>query len=63
MTAVIYSGNHMSLTRINTKEKLNKHIVVKPEARKKIIPIKKTNKQLAKTLTVIITRELKDSRR
>lgn len=45
MTAVIYSGNHMSLTRINTKEKLNKHIVVKPEARKKIIPIKKTNKQ------------------
>ena len=34
MTAVIYSGNHMSLTRINTKEKLNKHIVVKPKGRK-----------------------------
>lgn len=37
MTAVIC---HMSLTRINTKEKLNKHIVVKPK-RGKIVQLKK----------------------
>lgn len=60
MTAVIYSGDHMNLTRINTKEKLNKHIVVKPKARKNLSNLKKKK---AKTLTVNITRELKDSRR
>ena len=61
MTAVIYSGDHMNLTRINTKEKLNKHIVVKPKSRKNLSNLKKKKK--AKTLTVNITRELKDSRR
>ena len=51
MTARFYSRDHMNLTRINTKEKLNKHIVVKPKARKNLSNLKKKKKQRHLQLT------------